>query len=59
MLPTCGYGTPKKKRDMVDIGTICSIHKKFLIYIYIYISFKIDILFGFLYAVRGLVGLKW
>ena len=59
MLPTCGYGTPKKKRDTVDIGTICSIHKKIIIIIKKKISFKIDILFGFLYAVRGLVGLKW
>ena len=57
MLPTCGYDTPKKKRDMVDIGTICFIHKKKLKKKK-NISFKIDILFGFLYAVRGLVGLK-
>ena len=56
MLPTCGYDTPKKKRDMVDIGTICFIHKKN--FKKKNISFKIDILFGFLYAVRGLVGLK-
>ena len=59
MLPTCRYDTPKKKRDMVDIGTICSLHKKLKKKKKKNISFKIDILFGFLYAVRGLVGLKW